>query len=121
MPSVRLGVHNPRTVEHSSYSSETGKGDESRQLAKVLDSPPFPRRLKIPRANAHPGSSPGSGTRAPRATRSQTTGHGPLAGRIEWLRAADPVSFVSRSVQSMRYSIGRKWLGNPGLFVSNRW
>jgi len=25
---VHLGVHNPRTVEHSSYSSETGKGDE---------------------------------------------------------------------------------------------
>jgi hypothetical protein len=26
---VRLGVHTPRTVEHSSYSSETGPGDES--------------------------------------------------------------------------------------------
>jgi hypothetical protein len=66
---VRRGVHDPRTAEHFSYCSETGKGDESSQLAKVLDAPPLSFRLKILFPQGSTGSSPVSGTMGDSAAR----------------------------------------------------
>ena len=74
---VHLGVHNPRTVEPSFAKATEGRPSVARLASgggnqKKLDSPPFPKVLKIPCAKARPDSlssvasaeeDPGSGTK----------------------------------------------------------
>ena len=58
-PSVHLGVHTPRTLRHSSDSSDTGKGNE---LAKSCVRCLSPVALKSLGPLAHVGSTPTPGT-----------------------------------------------------------